>query len=230
MSRAQKFSMRASVGFSGQARTMHEGIRSGNLRLLKALDALVLRVGPPQTRALVDHARRKLVDRAYGVSEDELPSPRLNVGCGADVWPGWLNADVRPTGELAAHAAQLPFPDGTFASLAAQDVLEHFPREQGPEVVAEWRRVLRPDGWLRLRVPNLSRLGSMLAHDIDLEQVVTNIYGGHRFGQGGIYDTHHWGWTPRSLAADLASWGFSITRNDHEPNMSVLARPRQLLS
>jgi len=55
-----------------------------------------------------------------------------------------LRADV-----MDAHAPD--FPDATFDGLTASDVLEHL--EHDAAALAEWRRVLKPGGWLILFVP-----------------------------------------------------------------------------
>jgi SAM-dependent methyltransferase len=66
-----------------------------------------------------------------------------------DATPGMLALQVRHAdGRVAADAAALPFGDGSFRAVCSAFVLHHLP---APEpALAEWLRVLVPDGELRL--------------------------------------------------------------------------------
>ncbi len=57
---------------------------------------------------------------------------------------------------LRSSVACLPFPDGAFDLVTSMDVLVHFPRGQERQPLAELTRVLRPEGWLLVRVAALS--------------------------------------------------------------------------
>lgn len=86
---------------------------------------------------------------------------RLNVGCGHEVLPGFVNLDVRavPGLGLRADVLRLPFADATADEIRAGSLLEHF---ADPCVVLdELHRVLKPDGRLVVRVP---ALGTNAAH------------------------------------------------------------------
>jgi predicted SAM-dependent methyltransferase len=151
---------------------------------------------------------------------------RLNLGAGDDRREGYLNVDLRvETADLVADVRELPFAAGAADELLAQDVLEHFWRDSVPALLGEWQRVLRPGGLLRVRVPNLPVLAALLDTD-QHDQVVENIYGGHRWGPEGAYDTHHWGWSRTSLVRELDRAGFDVQLIDNEPNMTALAVKR----
>ncbi len=151
---------------------------------------------------------------------------RLNLGAGDDRRDGYLSVDLRvETADVVADVRRLPFPDGGVQEVLAHDVLEHFWRDAIPALLAEWNRVLGRGGVLRVRVPNLPVLAALIDtphHD----QIIENIYGGHRWGPDGAYDTHHWGWSRTSLARDLDRAGFVVTEIDNEPNMTALAVKR----
>lgn len=155
-----------------------------------------------------------------------LPDLRINVGCGADRRDGYLNIDLRPQiADLVASAVQLPLPDGSVREVLALDLLEHFSEWQVPQVLAEWFRVLAPAGELVLRVPNLEVLARwLLDGSASRDDVIRNVYGGHRFGPDGLWDTHHTGWTPAMLSDQLARAGFLVSHNDGASNMLVRAR------
>lgn len=86
---------------------------------------------------------------------------RLNVGCGHEVLPGFVNLDVRPVAGLAvrADALRLPFADASAQVIHAGSLLEHF--SNPCLVLDELHRVLHPSGRLIVRVP---ALGTNSAH------------------------------------------------------------------
>lgn len=148
---------------------------------------------------------------------------RLNLGCGSDLREGWVNVDARPTGDVVADVRSLPFKPNCAESILALDILEHFWRDQTVDILKEWGRVLIPGGTLILRVPNLWWLArALLSTREDLQPVVENVYGGHKYGTNGEFDTHHWGWTPISLETILSACGYQLIANDHKRNMTLI--------
>jgi ubiquinone/menaquinone biosynthesis C-methylase UbiE len=75
-----------------------------------------------------------------------------------------LQANARrlgcPVETRAADAERLPYPDRSFDLVAAHAVLHHLP--DPPGALAEWRRILRPGGWL-LVAGEPTRVGHRLA-------------------------------------------------------------------
>jgi SAM-dependent methyltransferase len=85
----------------------------------------------------------------------DFPLGRWNLyigGAGRSV-AGYVNLDLFPMPgvDVAADAEALPFPDGRFARIECDAVLEHV--RDPARVMSEMRRVLAPDGYLHLVTP-----------------------------------------------------------------------------
>jgi SAM-dependent methyltransferase len=95
--------------------------------------------------------------RRRGRATEETQVERLNLGCGHDIRPGWLNLDVAPLpGVDVVHDLQqppLPFADDRFELILCQDVLEHV--DLVP-TLRDLHRVLAPGGRLELRSPHFT--------------------------------------------------------------------------
>ena len=81
---------------------------------------------------------------------------RLNLGCGSEVKPGWVNVDLTAGGTLALDLREaLPFSDGSCAIIYSEHFLEHlsYPDDAG-EFLAECLRVLKPGGVFSVGVPD----------------------------------------------------------------------------
>lgn len=88
---------------------------------------------------------------------------RLHIGAGQESLAGWINIDNQghPGVDQVLDVRQgLPFED--VASIYAEHFIEHLTLDEGLAFLRECRRVLRPDGVLRLSTPNLDWV--MLTH------------------------------------------------------------------
>jgi predicted SAM-dependent methyltransferase len=84
--------------------------------------------------------------------------PKLHIGCAGHLLDGWLNTDHFPALPAVVHldATQpFPFADATFTCIYSEHMIEHIPHAQGGAMLRECRRVLRPDGSIRLATPDL---------------------------------------------------------------------------
>lgn len=140
------------------------------------------------------------------------PEVYLHLGCGVIDHPQFVNVDayphahvhyVRPIDDLS------PFADESVALIYGSHCLEHFPREDVPRVLTEWRRVLRAGGTLRLSVPDFDRIIEIYEqHGRDIGLVTRYLLG----GQQDRYDFHHVAFTRGSLQALLEQAGFRAVR------------------
>ena len=87
---------------------------------------------------------------------------RLNLGCGNEPLPGYLNVDRRrvPGAAVVADVRALPFAAGSAAEVRASSLLEHF--EDPYAVLDEVHRVLAAGGRFVMRVPALWSYGALL--------------------------------------------------------------------
>jgi SAM-dependent methyltransferase len=132
----------------------------------------------------------------------------LDAGCGTGAGLQWLARYGRATGvDLSGEALafcrdrglsrlarasieHLPFPDERFDLVTSFDVLYHQWVANDDRALRECRRVLRPGGWLLLRVPALGWLAG--GHDVALQTR-------HRYARG-------------ELVARLDAAGFAVER------------------
>jgi predicted SAM-dependent methyltransferase len=143
---------------------------------------------------------------------------RVNLGCGFDHRPGFLNVDIHDfhDPDLLADVTQLDMlPSGQYEEVVAQDVLEHLPRTSTVEVLKEWSRLLREGGLLHLRVPSVIDLAEMMKKPEHQEIAQQELFVQCLFGtQAYTEDTHFTTFTEPLLRHYLAeaslavkSWG-----------------------
>lgn len=85
---------------------------------------------------------------------------RLNLGCGPVPAPGWLNCDVRQYDGLDYRGdlrIGLPIDSDALDAVVAIHVFQDLEWDEIQGALREVRRVLKPDGVLRLALPDLDR-------------------------------------------------------------------------
>jgi SAM-dependent methyltransferase len=98
------------------------------------------------------------------------------------------------------------FPDDTFECVYASHMLEHLDREVAERCLGEVHRVLRPEGILRLAVPDLN--GVVAAYDqADPDNFLDGLFEGHSDRRSRA-SRHRWQYNAVSLGALMERVGF----------------------
>lgn len=165
------------------------------------------------------YRRHRLAVRKARRSLRGLPL-KLNLGCGPNSKPGWLNIDLFHSG-ADFHLdlrERWPFPDGSVAYIYSEHVFEHFEfYEEVPHVLSESLRVLQTEGVFDVGVPDtewaLRAYGNPdhdywrsthLWHPNTCETQLDHI--NYHFRQGG---EHKYAWDAETLRRSLQRAGFA---------------------
>jgi predicted SAM-dependent methyltransferase len=173
---------------------------------------LLKRVLPERYRLPMRIAAGRASRAVFRRPHPAAPELYLHLGCGPVDHPQFVNVDgfplahvhyVRPIDDLSL------FGDGSAALVYACHCLEHFPRDAIPRVLAEWCRVLRPGGTLRLSVPDFDRMLEIYSqHERDIESITHFLMG----GQQNAFDFHQVVFNRRSLGALMETAGLHDVR------------------
>ncbi len=105
---------------------------------------------------------------------------KLHLGCGKRYLPGYIHVDIDKF-EHIDYVSDINnldmFEDNSIELIYASHVLEYWDRIEVNKVLSEWRRVLIPNGILRLAVPNFEKLIDVYKLSNDLEKVLGPLYG-----------------------------------------------------
>jgi predicted SAM-dependent methyltransferase len=110
-------------------------------------------------------ARAPAARRSIHAYLDSHPARRLQLGCGANLLPGWLNTDrgAHAAGATYLDAARpFPLPGESFDHVFCEHLIEHLDREGGAAMLGECGRVLRPGGRIRVSTPDLAVIARLV--------------------------------------------------------------------
>lgn len=157
----------------------------------------------------------------------------LNLGCGLDLRPGFVNIDIQdlPNVDKVSDVTKLDWEDNSVDFIVAQHILEYLPRRCLMPALLEWKRVLKLDSPLEIRVTDLSHLTkSLYLNDISKEMglhhemVISLLYG----KQKNPYDIRYNGFTSDFLQGLLMGLGFTlnnVVKEDFDVIITVVKTP-----
>ncbi len=126
---------------------------------------------------------------------------KLDIGSGGTPYPGftsWDIADGRDARDLSALAT------GSVDEIRASHVLEHLSFADAQHALAEWARVLKVGGKLRVAVPDMDWVAKNIRHPMALRYVMG--------GQVDANDIHRSAYTEASLRTAMEAAGFQVAR------------------
>jgi trans-aconitate methyltransferase len=145
---------------------------------------------------------------------------KLNLGCGDDYRPGWLNVDVRPLYPPSAEfwCGDLRDLDGRVADetadeIEARAVLEYLPWREVDAALVLLAKKLRPGGRLRVDVPDGEQLArAFLEGELSHATAQGLIYG----AQGHAEDTRKSLWSAAAVQRRFDMIGVRVERLEHQ--------------
>jgi predicted SAM-dependent methyltransferase len=145
---------------------------------------------------------------------------RLNLGCGADIRPEYLNVDMHSYDgvDIVADVATVKFPNESFTEILAKDIIEHLTFIDAKALLRKCFGWLQKGGNIVIHVQNMPYLAQQLSNDGDYDdpfhfEVLKWIYGVSAVGDSkspGRF--HHWGYSDKSLSKILQKIGFKVVK------------------
>jgi predicted SAM-dependent methyltransferase len=146
----------------------------------------------------------------------------VHLGCGGINDPRFVNVDAMPWPHVhhVGDVEKLPMLSSDSADLIyVSHCLEHISFIRVPEVLQEWRRVLKPGGWLRISVPDFDFI--LKVYD-DNQRSINSIEQTLLGGQDYPFNFHKSAYNRERLESLLKAFGFDGVR-EWRPDGDALA-------
>jgi predicted SAM-dependent methyltransferase len=148
---------------------------------------------------------------------------KLNLGCGGDFRPGWLNVDCR---RFFSESAEFlccdlmdldgHIEDSSVSEMAAQDVLASIPWRELDPLFTVLAKKLEPHGVLFLRVPDAKQIARAFQdRTLTHHEAQRLIYGSQAYRE----DTHRSLWSAAEVQRRLEMVGLRVERLEHRDGM-----------
>lgn len=138
--------------------------------------------------------------------EDKI---KLHIGCGwRNFGTDWVHIDGGDYDHLDYYdITDLDFVTNPVDEIYASHVIEYFDRTEVRDLLLEWRRVLKPNGILRLAVPNFEVMANLYLNEkYPIEEFLGPLYGKMNMDGQTIY--HRTVYDFKSLKSLLTELGF----------------------
>ena len=132
---------------------------------------------------------------------------KLHLGCGTKHLEDYINIDIRylpGVDEVNNIRFLRNYKENSVDEIYACHVLEHFGRWEYKEVLKRWFEILKPEGKLRLAIPNFSAICNYYVKTGDLKSIMGLLYGGQDYDENYHYITFDY----HTLSNDLKSIGY----------------------
>jgi len=135
---------------------------------------------------------------------------KINMGCGwRNFGKEWIHIDGGDYDHVDySDVCNLSYDDETVNLIYSSHVLEYFDRDDAVDVLKEWYRVLKPNGIIRLAVPDFYSMSKLYFNgDIELSKILGPLYGKMKMSDKTIY--HKTVYDFNDLSEILTRCGFS---------------------
>ena len=139
---------------------------------------------------------------------------KLHLGCGNKKLSGYINIDIREdvNPDLIDDVGNLfTIENESVDVIYASHVLEHIGKNDYHKVLKRWYEVLKPNGILRISVPDFESISDYYSKTKDLSKLRGLLYGGQTYKE----NYHLYTWDFKTLEEDLKLVNFkTIYRYD----------------
>ncbi|MBF5090890.1 methyltransferase [Novosphingobium sp. NBM11] len=160
---------------------------------------------------------------------NDLPK-KINIGCGFDKRPGFLNVDMDPNCKpdlLITDNNFSQLPRKFFNHLIAYDVLEHIHRSETVNALLEWSDLMTIGAHIEVETSNVLAIVDLMREDqsfLNHWKCSIFMYG----NQAHDGDYHHTGFTEVTLRTYLAAAGFQVDELIHHLDWIILVHGRKV--
>lgn len=180
----------------------------------------------PLRQFVTQNGHKKIVDLGCGGTYREFAE---GIAVRVDI-----NEESNP--DYRCDVRNLPFQTGEFDIVFSSHVLEHFSKKDQDSTLGEWLRIMKPDGELRLILPNIQWAAEALAvpekrealikehGEAGLARHISNVLYG---AQTSEWDFHYNGFTPGSIEALLMKHGLKLEKYEESGYNMILTAKRE---